>query len=363
MKKVLIASLNFSPGHYSHMVGLAYLCQELALSPTLLLHEGYRKFDSEFPNIKLIFFDGSIPMESFDFVFIQNPAVKNHIFVKDYKKKFSNAVIYYIFHEPFDGWINKTKEGMKGFLKAIIAYQFNKKTLKVVDYVLLPSQHAINLYKKCDSKFNEKYCYMPLLFDDETNNFINDSNLTNRPFFSYIGTVAKSHDFKGFLALIKYFRQIGSKIQFLIATKTNLNKVLKTYPWLGEMVAEKKLKIAHGKPLTNKEINEYFAQSFCVWNVYRRSTQSGVLPKSFMFGTPVLASPICSFPEYVKNGFNGELINSAKDYAEISFALRKIEESLPHYSLGARRTFLENFYFKANIQSVRPILEWKMDHE
>ncbi|WP_233185630.1 glycosyltransferase [Thermotoga sp. SG1] len=77
------------------------------------------------------------------------------------------------------------------------------------------------------------------------------------------------------------------------------------------------LRIAHGRPLPNSEINRAYKESFCIWNVYRRSTQSGVLPKAYMFGTPVIANDIGSFLEFVRPEETGKIISLSVDLDEI----------------------------------------------
>jgi len=303
-----------------------------------------------------LFYDGSIPEDKFDFVFIQNPSTENHPFSRRIKQQGKEPLIFYIYHEPFDGFRKKLEEGMKGFIKAIIAHEFNKKTLKLVDCVLLPSSSAVNTYETLDIRHNPKYHYLPLLFEDEAQNYSKHISRNDRPFFSYIGTVAKAHDFDGFLKYMEfaYENKLGAK--FLIATKSKIGNVIASKPLLTKMISNGQLEVIHGKPLSNEEINDCFAKSFCVWNLYRRSTQSGVLPKAFMFGTPVIASPIGSFPEFVTPGQNGEIIGASKNFQEISEALEKINGSFERYSTGARKSFLDTFHYKANIERLRKII-------
>jgi glycosyltransferase involved in cell wall biosynthesis len=355
--KALIVSLNYSPGHFSHLRALDLLCRDLGLQPTLLLHQGYSAFMNERNDSNTCFYNGSIPEGKFDFVFIQNPSTENHTFAQRIKLQGEKPLIFYIYHEPFDGFRNKLKEGMKGFPKAIIAHQFNKKTLSRVDCVLLPSIFAVKTFEASDVRHNPKYQYLPLLFEDETQNYPEPGNSRKRIFFSYIGTVAKAHDFDGYMKYMEfaYKNKIGTK--FLIATRSKIENLLASKPLLTEMISTGQLEVIQGRPLSNEKINECFAKSFCVWNLYRRSTQSGVLPKAFMFGTPVIASPVGSFPEFVNNGLNSELISKADDFEGITDALGKIEKSFGTYSSEAHKTFLETFYYKANTQRLKEIID------
>lgn len=354
--KTLIASLNYSPGHFSHLIALDLLCRGLGWQPTLLLHQGYSTFMNERNDSTALFYDGSILEGKFDFVFIQNPSTENHIFARRIKQQGKEPLIFYIYHEPFDGFRKKLKEGTEGFCKAVIAHEFNKKTLKLVDYVLLPSSFAVKTFEALDIRHNSKYQYLPLLFEDEAQNYSKQSSRNDRPFFSYIGTVAKAHDFEGFLKYMEFANKNKLGTKFLIATRSKIGNVFAGKPLLSKMISNGQLKVIQGKPLGNEEINDCFAKSFCVWNLYRRSTQSGVLPKAFMFGTPVIASPIGSFPEFVIPGQNGEILSTSKNFQEISETLEKIKDSFERYSTEARKTFLDTFHYKANIERLRKII-------
>ena len=122
------------------------------------------------------------------------------------------------------------------------------------------------------------------------------------------------------------------------------------------MINSGTLRLSYGRPLTNLEINQAYERSFCVWNVYRRSTQSGVLPKAFMFGTPVIASNLGSFPEFVRDGENGYLVD---DYSFESLyrKLILVNENIGIMSQNCRNTFEKTFYWKAQVSKVRDMLE------
>ncbi|MBR7784651.1 hypothetical protein, partial [Undibacterium luofuense] len=106
------------------------------------------------------------------------------------------------------------------------------------------------------------------------------------------------------------------------------------------------LKIVSGKPLSNDEINSYFSQSIVVWNAYRRSMQSGVLPKAFMFGTPVLISSN-NRSEFFENNKTGIEISLTYQKSEIYEAIYRIQSDFQKFSNLAREKFLSNFYYKA----------------
>jgi glycosyltransferase involved in cell wall biosynthesis len=112
------------------------------------------------------------------------------------------------------------------------------------------------------------------------------------------------------------------------------------------MVASGKLVVRAGRALTNAEINKYYAKSTVVWNAYKRSMQSGVLAKAYMFGTPVVVS-ILNKSEYFLDRENGVLVSGKYDFTEIQDAIGDIILRFEEYSSQCRRRFLDVFYYKA----------------
>jgi len=77
-----------------------------------------------------------------------------------------------------------------------------------------------------------------------------------------------------------------------------------------------------------------------------------------MFGTPVLASNIGSFPEYVKNGKNGYIVETSdlKKYEKLIQSIQNIQNKLDFMSLEARKTFENTFYYMSQIKNTKNIL-------
>ena len=92
-----------------------------------------------------------------------------------------------------------------------------------------------------------------------------------------------------------------------------------------------------------------------MWNLYRRSTQSGVMPKALMFGTPVIASKIGSFPEFVIDGFNGRFANASDPNNVLSIA-NDLREKTAEYAGNCRSSFLETFFYRSRLDELRQLL-------
>ncbi|OOC44216.1 glycosyltransferase [Thermosipho sp. 1074] len=352
--KVCIASLKFSPAHYSHILAYSKGFSELGNDVYLLLDENYKKIViNDSVTNKIWYSKKNRISERFDLVLFHNVSVVNHVVSR--KLKIKGSKIAYVYHEPWEGFYNRLKnEGKMRAIKSTLAHFFSVRMLRLSDIVIVPSNYALELYEKHDKKFNGSVVKIPLLFDDEFNKEIID--ISKKKYFSYIGHAVKGHAFDKYLEFIKFLYKSKANLKFEIATRTDLSKWIYKDKILQLMIADGSLKISHGRPLRNQEINKAFERSFCVWNLYRRSTQSGVLPKAFMFGTPVIASYIGSFPEYVESGFNGEFVFQINNFEEVYEKLEKIRVGLYGYSQNARSTFFKTFYYKANIKMLSNIV-------
>lgn len=144
-------------------------------------------------------------------------------------------------------------------------------------------------------------------------------------------------------------------IKFQIVTRTDISEKLKDTV-LQKMMKDGRLLIQHGRPLTEDEMNLAYRRSFCTWNAYRRSTQSGVLANSFMQGTPVMATHLGSFEEYVKNGETGVFVNDY-NYETIFNAYQQIVQNVEKMTQCCRDTFLERFYYRSQIKRFKEIIE------
>ena len=347
--EIFISSLKFSPGHLSHIIGYARLFKEIGYKVTLWLHESYKKMMPE-KDFQVMWYPDFFP-KNIDILFLYNASIVNHVVCK--KLKQSSAKIIYVYHEPWESFEQYLKEGLKQALKASVAHYYSTRVLKYTDLVIVSSNYALKLYSRNDKKYNDNVVMIPLLLDDELKQEI---DFSKKEYVSYIGHAVKGHTFDKYIELIKWIYTSGSTMKFEIATRTDIGKMIKNDETLQKMINSGTLRLSYGRPLTNSEINQAYERSFCVWNVYRRSTQSGVLPKAFMFGTPVIASNVGSFPEFVRNGENGYLVNDY-DFKNIYQRLLGIRENILTMSMNCRNTFENTFYWKAQITKMKEVLE------
>ena len=341
MKKIAILSGKFSIGVLSSLEALYELIEINNWTAFFIINDEYKHYidTNKYKNIIEI---NNINNLFIDCLIIYNISFYDRTIIKKLKRINHKIKVIFIYHEPWRGyWLEfKRQKSFRNYLKTFGRKILSMQILKMVDEIWLPSEMAKVEYCKIDYKFNNNYYVFPLIFRDELNFSI---KLKDKKFFSYIATVDSSRRFNDFLAFIKKYSNKKSEFKFLIATKSNLNKYIDKD--LKNMIDKKQLVIIHNHNLTTEEINDAYYKSWCVWLLYETSTQSGVLCKSFMFGTPVIASNIEAFREYIDNSTSA-IINDYRDMENIFNEALYIKRNLNELSENARKKFLNTFYYK-----------------
>ena len=334
MKSSLIISLNFHPGHVSHLVASYKQCEDLGYDSVYLVNESFCSYLPEDSCVCRYKIDELPQADLAVFLF---PSLNNLSLIKLLKKR--GTKIIYVFHEPL--------AEMKEYRKAGFSYVYLAKlwvinrvsalTVRYSDAVILPSKKAVKLYEANSLYKNPNAYYMPLMYDDECTG---EYNTHERRFFSYIGTIAADHSFDEFLEFVKWAIENEQLLdmKFMIATKSSFE--------VPEYIRNfSRVEVQSGRPMTDSEINECYAKTLVVWNAYERTTQSGVLAKSFMFGTPALVlQKNCN--EFTIDNVNVRAISNNTDKTEIKDAIRMIQNNFDTYSDNCRKKFLESFYYK-----------------
>jgi len=344
MKTALIISLNFHPGHVSHMVASYKQCEELGYQSTYFVDPSFESF---LPNGCRIKKNGQDACPMTDLAIFLFPSQKNLPLI--WKMKRQGVKVVYIFHEPLSPMSDYRKAGFsyKYLAKLWVINRISQLTVKWSHIILLPSKKAVEFYEKNPLYTNKNYHYLPLMYDDERQE---QRKAIPRSYFSYIGTVAADHSFNEYLSFVEWAvkEQMLPELRFLIATKSVF-----TVPEI--LQQSDRVSIQQGRPLTDEEINSYYASSALVWNAYARTTQSGVLAKSFMFGTPALVlRKNCN--EFAHDGIEIKAINDNTDKMEIAGAVDAVMKHFEDYSVNCRHQFLDSFYYrKYNDQFIKII--------
>lgn len=331
---VLIISLNFHPGHVSHMVASYKQCEELGYKSIYYVHPAFISYLPADSSI-ISAVDGKRPKVNLAiFLF---PSQKNLSLIWRLKRQGTKVV--YIFHEPLAPMKVYRTAGfsIKYLAKLWVIDHVSALTVRWSDYVLIPSRKAIKYYEDNNLYKNERYYYFPLMYSDEC-----DNRYANMPrtFFSYIGTVAADHSFDEYLQFVEWVvsKEKLLDVKFLIATKSEF-----VIP--KSLQSSNRVTIHKGKPMSDEEINSYYSSSIAVWNAYARTTQSGVLAKSYMFGTPALVLRK-NLNEFTHDGQNVVAIENNANKEEIATAIKKIYNNQKDFSVECRKEFEKSFYYR-----------------
>ena len=341
----LIISLNFNPGHVSHMLASYKQCEDLGYESVYYVNKKFVPFLPQKNNLSLFGGDNCPKADLAIFLF---PSEKNLPLIWKLKRK--GTKIVYIFHEPLAPLSVYKNAGFsaKYLAKLWVIDHISALIVKWSDIVLIPSHKAVKYYEDNSLYKNKNYYYLPLMYSDEREQRHKQLLKKN---FSYIGTVAADHSFQEFLEFVEWAVENNrlKAYNFLIATKS-------------EFVVPDSLKnhyrvfIHKGQPMTDEEINRYYASSFAIWNAYARTTQSGVLAKSFMFGTPAKKKKK-NMNEFTHDGANVVVIDNNQDKEQIVNALMRIADNIDSFSSECRKEFEKSFYYKVYNNLFRTILK------
>lgn len=341
----LIISLNFNPGHVSHMVASYKQCEELGYKSIYYVDPSFAPFLPLDSNVN--YASDGINFEVVDLAIFLFPSQKNLPLIWKLKRK--NTKLVYIFHEPLAPMDVYQKAGFsrKYLAKLWVIDHISAITVKWCNYILIPSRKAIKYYEENVRYKNKNYHYMPLLYCDEC-----EERHIRMPrlYFSYIGTVAADHSFQEYLEFVEW-AVINNRLEnicFMIGTKSEFE--------IPDVLKNSNRVIIHkGQPMTDEEINTYYSSSIAVWNAYTRTTQSGVLAKSFMFGTPAIVLRT-NLNEFTHEGRNVVAIDDNADKEQIASAIGEIYDNFSTFSSECRKEFEKSFYYRVHNEEFSKII-------
>jgi len=351
----LIVSLNFNPGHFSHLVANYRLFEELGYEPYLYINSSFNRMDDANEFRKINTSDQHRELGPVSIAVFWFPSVRNIGEIVRLRLS-SPARIVYVFHEPFDS-IKAYRDSGFGWLKIARIVMINLVNIPVLflsHRIILPSLAAYSLYEKKYTALNGNYCRIPLPFDDEA--VSGRVEFGEKEFFSYIGTIAADHAFDRFVDFVDIAVSNGwlTKQKFLVATRSTIPA--RERQILHRLLQSGRVVIREGAPLTTQEMNHHYQRSLVVWNAYNRSMQSGVLPKAYMFGAAVITLRR-NANEFVDDRETCILIDDNTDKEEIRKAVEEIERRSSEFAQRCRERFLKTFYYKGMVASFRRLVE------
>ncbi len=347
-KTIIIASLNFRPAHVAHLVANYKLAEEIGLTPTLLVNDAFIPFLPK----GLRFETDYRRLTKADYAIFWFPSIWN-LKVMMWLKFRHKCCLMYVVHEPLERYSTYIKSGnshqwtIKFFTKYYVSLGF----IALSDLIIVPSEKALRLYKTSPARrINKNVTLIPLMFYHETL-----AHTPERQYFSYIGTISPDHAYDKFVNFISWSNEQPGEIaqlKFLIATRYNVERT----PIIRTLEDTGRLKIIDAHPLTDEEINSAYASSFCVWNAYNRTTQSGVIAKSFMFGTPALVLKR-NMSDFMVPQKNVVICNSNEDCNEIKDAILYAYNHFDTMSGNALHTYQTTFDYSNFLNKFNSIIQ------
>jgi len=346
--RAILVSKRFHPGHYSHLLAYSKLLSSEGFQIRFRVHQNYSNLPQSRVRDYIATFSESLSLERGDIYFIIFPsfaALIELLFVR----LLSSSLVIYTLHEPFTSFRSYRDSGFSWFksFRVLVISIVSHAICSMAHKVILPSEKAYSCYLNAQrnnpsSLFKLRCAKINLVFEDESTGM---PSLLSRDCISYIGTIAEDHAFDQFLSLINACIS-GNHLpccKFLIATRSSIPG--KYHHLIQSCVSSGRLIVYSGVPLSNHKINTLFRQSLVVWNAYARSMQSGVLPKAYMFATPVLASVHTS--EYFQDGIHGALITNYCSLEEFKQAIHRIQSNFFAISTNCRNYYLAHFDYTA----------------
>lgn len=339
----LIISLNFHPGHVSHLVASYKQCEEIGYESVFYVTPQFRLFLPADCNIVM----SDNPVPKCEVAVLLFPSLHNLPLIYQLRK--SHTKIVYVFHEPLAPLKHYRESGFsyKYLAKLWVIDHVSALTVRWSDIILLPSHKAEEYYWSNMRYKNSNAHYIPLMYDDEAFDYAN----VERKYISYIGTIAADHSFDEFIRFVEAAlkKDWFKDKHFLIATKSDFE--------VPELIQKSnRVKIVKGHPLTDDEINEAYASSSVIWNAYIRTTQSGVLAKAYMFGTPAIVMRH-NLNEFMQDGKTVECVEDNRDSQQIKDAVEKILNRQHYFTTNCRKTFLNTFYYRIFNNKFKSIID------
>jgi hypothetical protein len=323
------------------MVAYYWLLENHHLNPCIYCHPQFNTMNQS-QGLRIInSFSQLRDHENISIAIFLFPSLKNFWDILRLRLHYKARIIY-LLHEPFESLHSFIKAGFSlvQTFRIFLIHLVNYLLVLMSDRIILPSSRALEAYKQYYTHLRKEFILMPLLFEDEAKVV---SPKIDRKYISYIGTIAKDHAFDQFTAFVTQALDANwfPDCTFLVATRSPLpereRRMLTPHIHSGRVV------IQEGMPMTNDTINAFFSTSLVIWNAYRRSMQSGILPKAYMFGTPVLVSPM-NASEFFEDHRHGIQIEQDYDPGATRAAVNEILDNFNDYSFQCREKFISTFH-------------------
>lgn len=345
---VIIIIRRFSIGHLDSIEAYHALLGCNGFSVTVVGHAGFKGFLSQ--DIVSESFSTTIRnirLSKRSSAILLGPSLRGLLdFI--YLRLLTSVRCIYVLHEPLEPLRNYLKSGFTLWqtIRIGLIGLANNAIIFLSHRLIVHSEKASNLYASSLLRkvVGVPYLKYPLIFRDQIPQI---QPLSNRNYISYIGTIAADHNFIDFLNYAEWLieNNILGTLKIAIITSSIIDERLEKR--ISHLINSERLILLSGKPLSNSEISSFYETSLVIWAVYKRCTQSAVIPRAYMSGTPILASEQTA-REYFEDFSTGRLINDSTDCDKITKSIGDIVSEFDKYSQKSRLMYLKNFDFLAN---------------
>jgi glycosyltransferase involved in cell wall biosynthesis len=349
-KKILIASLQYSPIHKSLSCALGNQCEKFGYNVKYLFSFDYKWMLTEDKLDKTFFIGRSNDIFSAikdglnyqyrnelthlitefkpDYIYLFNIHPIFNYFIANMARKMNIILIQHI-HEPYVE--DKRIYGITYIPFLYIFEFFQGLLLYKTDIVVLSSQRALYLLNKRYKYFKGKIAVIPLMYEDLGKS---SSPQENRKFITFIGPPVPSKSPETFLKIIDYSNEHALELKFLLITRKEIDD---------NWQSKKGLTIFFKNRISDEEIGYYQKQSLMVITPYKVGAQSAVAMTSLMYGTPVLSTDVGGLKEAIIHLNTGFLLNNNSTTEDWIRGISYIKENFKYLSINCRNYFLNNF--------------------
>jgi glycosyltransferase involved in cell wall biosynthesis len=262
-----------------------------------------------------------------------NPLIDRMLIRTARKSNPAVRVVCYL-HEP-----RTTEKLVYGWRRALLLGVFELFTYsmaKASDAIALPSSHAEEIYKRFYGGLGKPYRVISLPFADAE-----CKDALERRYISFVGHIGNAYQ-KGvdlFLEMIEESFHRPGEYAFQLVTGEDPGKLLDGL----SARAQGRLRVVFESPLSDQEISRAIRESIAVVLLQRRVMQSGVLPVALMNGTPVIASDLTGFTQYIEDGETGRILPVEPSLDQRFEAIEDIRRDLDAMSTKCRSVYERTF--------------------
>jgi glycosyltransferase involved in cell wall biosynthesis len=263
-----------------------------------------------------------------NFLCFYNPHPLNPFIARLVKRKVSDTVTALYLHEPYT--TDKSPYGMRKAVYITLAEFVQRCTLEFIDYVILPSEYSLDLFRIHYPDYKGMVRVAPLIMPNKR-----VFKYNRRRFFSLVGTANQATGHDTFVELINYVAARGLDYEFAIISSSDISKY---YEKLSER-ARNIVKLVIRNIITASEINELIRESYAVFRLNKEAAQSAVIPDSFMNETPVIVRDIPGLRQHVNHKYDGYIVSSDCKSEELCMAMDFIKDNFLELSRNARNSY------------------------